>query len=696
MQAKCRSLRIRASDELLAYSQHCNSRTTNQNRRTTLADHHSPKTSHPNRRVLLKAAAALGALPLGRANATTGPSGPGVGSIPGAAPGVSWAITSDVNTYAAAYAARFTNVFFNPLSSGVMSGTATPSYKPDGGVGSTYSITVEQTQMNVLGVAGKLTTVWGYKNYETTAPTFPGRTFQVNRDAAITVKFVNALANASGPLPHIMPMDPTIAMTGSVTGVPISIHHHGGDNRAEFDGTPDQWTTPNRAQVGPTISALNMPATGAALQFQYANTQEASLHWYHDHAESVTRLNVHVGMAGLYVIRDANETTLQTQNVIPKAPYELAMMLQDRTFDASGNFNYSANPADYPLASVRAIWPTGMATHMPEMFGDVILVNGLAWPNMRVEPRPYRVRLLNGSDSRFYTLAFGAAPVCQIGSDLGFINQGTSRAAGVTIAPGERIDLVVDFSNSNGALITVTNSAATPYPLGVAPTGGAAVVMRFQVNLALNTAVPKSTAATLLNNVSLRGSTLAPTLVNPQNQINSWTATNGYALKTRRILLAEGTDQYGRITPLLGVFDPNNAAANLGTRQFKDPATENPTVGTAEIWEFWNVSVDSHPIHMHLAQFQVVSRSTFTTVPALQATTMTNAWTGVKLLSQPGLAAAVPAPREESLAWKDTVIAPPNSVTRVLARFNKAGKYVYHCHILSHEEHDMMRWYNVV
>ncbi len=655
------------------------------------------KLQHPSRRSVLQAAAALTALPLARAHANTGPGGPGTGSIVGAAPGVSWAVSSDANTYAAAYAARYTNVFFNPLGTAVMSGSATPTYKPDGGVGSAYTVTVAQTQQNVLGVAGKLTTIWGYKNYETAAPTFPGRTFQVTRNAAISVNWVNALANASGPLPHIMPVDPTIAMTGSSTGVPIAVHHHGGDNNAEFDGGPDQWSTPNRAQVGPTISALNTSTTALGLRFQYANTQEASMHWYHDHAESVTRLNVHVGMAGLYVIRDAAETALQTQNLIPKAPYELAMLLQDRTFDAAGNFNYSANPADYPVAAVRAIWPTGMATHMPEMFGDVILVNGKAWPNMPVEPRPYRVRLLNGSDSRFYTLSFGAAPVCQIGSDLGFINQGTSLPTGVTIAPGERIDLVVDFTTSNGALISVTNSAAAPFPAGVAPTGGTAVVMRFQVNLPLNPAVPRSTSAALLNNVNLRTGTLAPALVNPQTQITNWTLNNAYALKTRRILVAEGADQYGRITPMLGVFDPNNAAANIGTRTFQDPATENPTVGTTEIWEFWNVSPDAHPIHMHLAQFQVVSRTAYATLtPALQTTTMTNGWAGVKLLSQPPLAAAVAAPRQESLAWKDTVIVPPNSMTRVLVKFSKAGKFVYHCHILSHEEHDMMRWYQVV
>lgn len=318
---------------------------------------------------------------------------------------------------------------------------------------------------------------------------------------------------------------------------------------------------------------------------------------------------MHAGLAGLYVVRDSNEDDLtDLANTIPRPPYELGLLLQDRSFDAVGNLVYAADPADYPAP---ASLPSNQPTHMPEMFGDVIVVNGKAWPNRRVEPRPYRLRLLNGSDSRFYTLSFGAAPVYQIGTDLGFLNRGVPMRT-VTISPGERVDLVVDFGTTPGASIVVRNTAPTPYPGGVAPAGGAAVVMRFQVNLPLNKAVPQ-TAANLLPQLPLRVLAETPTLRSGKARLAAMLP----APPVRRILLGEGTDQYGRITPLLGTYHPGNAAANRGTLGFADPATERPQVGSTEVWAFWNVSPDAHPLHMHPVQFQVIDRRAFSALPPL-------------------------------------------------------------------------------
>jgi spore coat protein A len=144
--------------------------------------------------------------------------------------------------------------------------------------------------------------------------------------------------------------------------------------------------------------------------------------------------------------------------------------------------------------------------------------------------------------------------------------------------------------------------------------------------------------------------------------------------------------------PLLGTYDPTGAA-NRGTLSFDEPATETPALGSTEVWEFWNTTVDSHPVHMHLVQFRVVDRQVFT--GTVNATTMTNGWTGVQLAPGARLSRrAVPAPATEQ-GWKDTVVCPPGQVTRVVATFKRPGKYVYHCHILSHEEHDMMRWFVV-
>jgi spore coat protein A, manganese oxidase len=624
----------------------------------------------------------------------------------------SWAISSDANIYAQAFARRFTNVFVNALDVTAFGGVGA-IYRPDGGTGTVYTVAAAQAQQAILGIPGITTTIWGYRNYET-GPTFPGRTFEVRQGTAITVNWRNDLTGANGPLPHLFPVDQTITIQTPTTGVPLAIHHHGGDTAFEFDGTPNQWQTPSRKEIGPGIRGDNslgqLSSTTPGVRYTYPNTQEASLHWYHDHAEALTRTNVGAGLAGLYVLRDANEDSLLAAGRIPARAYEIAMVLQDRTFDASGNLTYTANPVDYPGA-ISPTFPRNNPTHMPEKFGDVICVNGLAWPKMNVEPRCYRLRILNGSDSRFYTLNFGAQTgVYQIGTDLGLLNRGVKLTT-VSIAPGERLDLVVDFTAYAGKPVTttqwvwvplilglgywrlvttttpnqptvnvdVTNSAATPFPGGAAPTGGATQVMRFAVS------IPKSAAPDI--------SAIALPLVNLRPKLTALPAAPVVPPLVRRILLAEGVDEYGRITPLLGVYDPTGVN-NLGTLSMHDPVTEKPKLGTTEVWEFWNASVDAHPVHMHLVQFRVLNRQAFAGTAA--ATVMSNGWEGVKL--QPGATltgAAAAAPATEQ-GWKDTVICPPGQVTRVVAQFNKAGNYVYHCHILSHEEHDMMRYYEVV
>lgn len=618
---------------------------------------------------------ALTGLPTGIRAAVTGNANP-----------AAWAVNSDPGLWSQAWAARFTQPLLNPLQTTALAGLGAASgiFKPDPGSASRYTILTSATSANVLGVAGKLTQVWGYRNHETAAPTFPGRSFEVQRNQAVTVAWRNQLANASGPLPHLLPVDQTITLQSPTTGVPTAVHHHGGNSAAEFDGGPDQWTTPLRRQVGPGITGANLDPAGGGVLYQYTNDQEASMHWYHDHAESLTRINVHAGLAGLYVVRDANEAFLQTCLMIPKAPYEIALVLQDRCFDANGQFTYAADPTQYP-APISI--PSNQPTHFPEMFGDVMLVNGRAWPTAAIEPRPYRLRLLNGSDSRFYTLNFGV-PTYQIGTDLGFLPRGVAMST-VTLAPGERLDLVVDFSGRANQSFVVTNSAPTPFPGGALPTGGMTQVMRFQTSVALNWWVPL-TLPWLLPYLSLRVFSGGQALQGG----TALTAAARSAAAVRRVFLGEGVDPYGRITPMLGTYHPTNAALNRGTLSFQDAPTETPRAGTTEVWEFWNATVDAHPVHMHLVGFQVIDRQVFT-APPLQATTMSNGWSGVKLVGPVTMGATTPVAASEG-GFKDTVICPPGQVTRVLVNFPRAGKYVYHCHILSHEEHDMMRWYQVL
>jgi spore coat protein A len=309
----------------------------------------------------------------------------------------------------------------------------------------------------------------------------------------------------------------------------------------------------------------------------------------------------------------------------------------------------------------------------------VICVNGVAWPNLQVEPRQYRLRLLNGSDSRVYNLNFGGLRFFQVGTDVGLLNSPIPLST-ILIAPGERKDIVIDFSQvALKSKIVVTNDGRFPYPDGdpTLPTDPWATIMQIEVSKPLNVKVHPKTWLNLLT--PLRGwasgtPLLLPYLAAPKN------------LVTRRILLGEGCDEYGRVMPMLGTVPE-------GTKTFQDPPDIFPALGSTEVWEFWNTTVDAHPIHMHLVRFRIADRQNF--VGTVQAKAMANGWTGVSFISPPTLSGrATPAPLTEQ-GWKDTVLCLPGQVTRVVAKFDKPGKYVYHCHILGHEEHDMMRWYLV-
>jgi spore coat protein A len=212
--------------------------------------------------------------------------------------------------------------------------------------------------------------------------------------------------------------------------------------------------------------------------------------------------------------------------------------------------------------------------------------------------------------------------------------------------------------------------------------------MQFSVSKPLVTTVNKPAKLTALT--MLRGraacTPLLPIVLTPPSNV-----------VVRKIMLGEGCDEYGRIMPLLGtVFGSTGKVtdADAGTKAFHDAPDIFPKVGATEVWEFWNSTVDAHPIHMHLVKFRIVNRQpiSFSTVQKA----MPNGWTGVQFAAPPtlGTTPATPAPMSEQ-GWKDTVVCPPGQVTRVVATFTKPGTYVYHCHILGHEEHDMMRWFTV-
>ena len=478
------------------------------------------------------------------------------------------------------------------------------------------------------------TTVWGYGG------SYPGPTILARKNTPVNIEWKNELRSGGTPLPHLLPIDTSIHWAdpqhshgaGYSGPVPIVTHLHGGHTASSSDGHPDAWFTPGAAYTGRLYQQV----------YQYDHSQDAATLWYHDHAIGITRLNVYAGLAGFYLLRDQEELDAIAANALPSGPYEIGLAIQDRMFTENGQLFYPSEPEEYgqPTPSV-----------LPEFFGDFILVNGVTWPVLDVEPRLYRFRLLNGSDSRFYRLFLSSGQAfLQIGGDSGFLpapvwmNQ-------LTLGPGERADVILDFRGRTGQSIVMRNVARSPFPKGdVADPRTTGQIMMFRVSVPL-------------------GSTPIATLNGIGRPVTPLTAT----ANPRRLLLFEGMDSYGRLKPALGTLS--------GAFDFTDPATETPALNSVEVWDIFNTTEDAHPIHVHLVQYQVLSRQGFR---ATQNST-TGALSNIQLLGQP----RPPEPNESG--WKDTAIMYPGEVTRIIAKFDRPGEYVWHCHILSHEDHEMMR-----
>jgi spore coat protein A len=576
--------------------------------------------------------------------------------------------------------------------------------------------------------------VWGYGGEAMDAVTgenlgfvrtTPGPTFEAIRGIPIQVKWENDLVDSNGnPLQYMYPVDPTIhwanpsnidmeaAMEQTIQGlappfppgyngspyiipgtttvtnpngwnaqspVPIVTHLHGGQVPSDYDGGPEQWFTPDGIH-GKDYRTVSATEPNAAIYY-YPNAQEPTALWYHDHALGLTRLNVFSGLAGFYIVRDPSDSLA---SLLPSGQYEVPLIIQDRTFLTNGSMYY---PADgyYPNYEPPPFNFTKENPYSLGVFvGNTIMVNGKVWPNMNVRQGQYRFRILDASNARFYNISFSnGMPFTLIGSDGGYLKSPIS-VTSMLFSPAERIDILVDFSKmAPGEKVILKNnalwSAGGTYNFpNQEPTLGQ--IMQFTVTS--DEGVKPQELPSQLN----------PTLAGDYPNLPTPT-------KTRILTLGEDLS----VSPALPMH------MYLDGQRWAAPASETPEPGSTEDWVLVN-TFDSHNIHLHLAQFQLVSRQSY------NVTAYWNDWIALNgnpfplnhiTVNVPSLTPyligdpILPEPSEQG--WMDTVIVYSRQITTIRVRFAQQDGsafpfdptvgpgYVWHCHILEHEDNEMMR-----
>lgn len=426
------------------------------------------------------------------------------------------------------------------------------------------------------------------------------------------------------PKKHFLPIDTTIhGAEKTLPQVRTVVHLHGGKQHDHSDGYPDAWFTRNFEQTGPKFQRKVC---------EYPNLEATTL-FYHDHTMGITRLNNYAGLGGFFIIRDEHEQSLN----LPVGKYEIPLMIQDRSFNPDGSLFYPATPDrnNHRLPYPSIVTPFD---------ADYILVNGKVSPYLQVEPRKYRFRILNYCNSRTMTFKLDSGqPFYQIGTDRGLLEKAVEMNE-ILLLTTERADVIVDFSRSFGKTIILKNvfKGASPETTDV---------LQFKVSTPLK---DKDTSSL------------------PDHLTKIDFLSREMATRTRDLTLVRVEDEYGRSLNL------------LDGKMWHDPITEKMDLGTVEIWRLINLTVDDHPIHLHVVDMQILERQPFD-VAQFQAT-------GKLKFTGP---AHPPEPNERG--FKDTIRAPACYVTSFIARFDPfVGLFVWHCHMLEHEDYDMMRPFEIV
>jgi FtsP/CotA-like multicopper oxidase with cupredoxin domain len=557
---------------------------------------------------------------------------------------------------------------------------------------------------------------------------YPAFTIENYADKTTQVLWRNELVDSKSKfLPHLLPIDQTLHWAnppGGLAGrdrrgfdqapymgpVPIVTHVHGAHTTEDSDGYAEAWYLPDAKDIPKGYATTGTffdyftakyghgwkPGTAS---FKYPNDQPATTLWYHDHTLGMTRANVYAGPAGYWLIR-GGQYDMDLGYVAPgvgDSPLgeytEIPIVIQDRSFNDDGSLFYPDNraffegldPSELKIPFIPDEACDGLPSDVspiwnPEFFGNMMVVNGFTWPFLAVEQRRYRFRFLNGCNSRFLDLKMTKTPrtdndgfntpeydFWQIGAEQGFLPSPV-KLDHLLMAPAERADVIVDFTNIPvGTHVYLVNDGPD------APFGGISLedlsdwestglVMRFEVKAASNgdTTTPPDKL------------TLPAQPVLPSTEVTREVSLNEEESHSVRVSEDNGDivldcadgEVFGPTSALLGTLKPDGSGNPL---LWMDPITENPAVGATEEWEIHNFTEDAHPIHVHLVKFKVLGRG----------------------------ADGAQAPEPWETGFKDTVIAYPGEITRIKAEYDVGGFFVWHCHIVEHEDNEMMRPYHI-
>ena len=595
-----------------------------------------------------------------------------------------------------------------------------------------FEIAVSQFRQRILPPSMGLpaTTVWSYGSVNHPGSfNYPAFTIEASWRRPVRVKWINGLVDAKGGfLPHLLPVDQTLHWANPPGGdagrdhhgadqapysgpVPIVTHLHGGHSREESDGFPEAWYLPaarniptGYAKTGSHYETFRAEAerrlgqrwtTGSAV-FEYDNDQRAATMWFHDHTLGMTRANVYAGPAGFYMLR-GGPSDVHGHRLPGPAPalgdppgrtyHEIPIAIQDRSFAQDGSLFYPASRAFFEglepsqlqipfMPEAACGGPSDVAPIWnPEFFGNTIVVNGATWPSLDVEQRRYRLRLLNGCNARFLILRMSnGLAFWQIGNEGGFLPAPVERHE-LLMAPAERADVIVDFTHVPSGTEIILQNLGPDEPFG----GGApgvdfepanpettGQVMRFRVVPARSADTSTPPSRLVLPAIARLGEATDARRVS-LNEAESATVRASTDVDGNIVLDCMSGEPFGPVEADLGTVNPDGTGRPLG---WDEPITETPAVGAIELWDIHNFTADAHPIHIHEITFEVVERRR--------------------------IEDGARRPRESWEAGrKDTVIAYPNEVTRVKAVFDRPGLFVWHCHILEHEDNEMMRPYRI-